>query len=278
MLASGSGSLVLKHVTYAAGRSPGMVDTDENGATRTGGVTMKSTLSWAGSPSSTLKIASVATSRGTDVCPAAACNYNGSYNLASTQTSCPGCTNQGRGYGGVYTATPGANDIDGVNPNFVDSTRKLENFDQKYLGLPAHTAWSANATYAPGEFVSNSDPGVYAGERLNYRCINSAGCTGLGAPGVAGTAWRDNWEFAALSRIADAAYAQTQYSDCSLNVNGAYVIQTLVAWVITGFRPQASAYLRAGEGGSNIGAEAPAGCTAAPSVSRSVNIAAGTAK
>jgi hypothetical protein len=126
---------------------------------------------WAAGPGGSLKMNTISNSlaTNTDPCDPAACDYNAGYNLAATQPGCTNCTNQGRGYAAKFSATPGAHDIDGQDPRFVDVRRAVELFDTKYLGNAA-AACDAGGTYQQGAFVSHANASVYWGERINYRC------------------------------------------------------------------------------------------------------------
>ncbi|MBI3888681.1 peptidoglycan-binding protein [Candidatus Nomurabacteria bacterium] len=181
--------------TFCGGDTSGGIDTNETSSTPSGVVTMRNNLFYALSPSLSTKMASRGATPLQDPCTTpnsstSNCDYNGAYNYAATQTLCVGCTNQGRGYAGKWSFTPGYHDQDGFAPNFLDSgvmsnhSRKIENFDQKYLGFAAATAWDAAGSYAFGDIVSNAVTLMYNNELLNYRCINPMGCTGAEAPGV----------------------------------------------------------------------------------------------
>jgi hypothetical protein len=174
----------------------GFVDTNETALSTAGSVTIKSNIMWAPTSGTFLKLATqdTTTNQTQDVCTTSSatvsnCDYNAGYQSAATKlcpSAVPGnCTNQGRGYAGKWSYTPGAHDVDGTNPGFVDVTRKIADFDIKYLGKPLATAYAAGNTYARGDIASNSDANIYGGESFNFRCIDPSGCTGDEAPGLA---------------------------------------------------------------------------------------------
>ena len=70
-----------------------------------------------------------------------------------------------------------------TTPVFAASIRKLENFDQMYLGHSLSAAFVSGNTYAFGDFTSNSDTNAYQNERFNFRCVDAVGCTSDPAPG-----------------------------------------------------------------------------------------------
>jgi hypothetical protein len=250
----------LTHNTWCGGyggATPfGAVQLNEGSATAAGSVTFQSNLVWSNTANTALKMNSTGTASIADACsPLGNCDYNGSWNGMATPPACTGCTNMQKSYQGKWSSTGYAtHDVDGFDPQFVASTRKMENFDTGYLGKAQATAWSGGGTYAYGDLVSNTNAGTYSSESLNYRCINPAGCTGLGAPGVSGTAWRADWEFAAAYWIRALNYSGAQYTDAAIGCTGCYVVQALNNWVTAGFAPQNSSFRGTGEGGTDIGA------------------------
>ena len=148
-----------------------------------------------------------------------------------------------------YTATPtffstnyGVPDVHGGNgnPQFVDSTRNYATYDSARLGN-VEPAWTSGATYNIGDYVSSTDPGIYLGETINWRCVKahvaSVGDATNGKPGVA-TDWRTNWELATHQRLRD---------DVSR-------IPDLISWVKAGYAPTNLALKGTGSGGLDIGA------------------------
>lgn len=85
----------------------------------------------------------------TDVAPVSALNYNGSYQIKATAGTA-GFTDEGRGYAGKWSATPGANDVDGVDPAFVDGSASLASWSASIGGAgtdeAARAAIQANPT------------------------------------------------------------------------------------------------------------------------------------
>jgi hypothetical protein len=173
-----------------------------------------------------------------DLLRAADADFNWGWNLS------PG--NEGRGYH-PYSASPrlfskGTPDLHGgnLNPGFVDRTRNLATYDTARLGHQA-PAWTSGTSFPVGAVVSSSDPGVYGGAKVNWRCVKAhlsrLGDAVNGKPVIAPN-WRANWEFASHQRIRD---------DLSL-------IADLIAWVKGGFAPGNPLLKGAGYGGQDIGA------------------------
>ena len=87
-----------------------------------------------------------------DIIPPANADYNAGWNvlqldpqavpLDPTGITC--FANQGRGYWGNFSATPGVHDVPNADPQFVDITRNLETFDTAFLGNSIAAAWSAS--------------------------------------------------------------------------------------------------------------------------------------
>jgi hypothetical protein len=93
----------------------------------------------------------------TDVCSPSNCDYNYAYPAvvsSATSTNTFRYLNQGNGYAGNWTSTPGTHDVSGQDPKFVDWTRSLETFDSEYwrpyFGISQPSAWSSGATYTRG--------------------------------------------------------------------------------------------------------------------------------
>ncbi len=178
-----------------------------------------------------------------DVC--SACDYNLGWNHRETQPSCTNCENQGNGYAGRWSETPGTHDLN-VNPQFSDWQRTVELFDSKYLGN-SYTAWSPGGSYAYGDFTTSLDAAVYWGLPVNYRCIAPDGCTGAPKPGVPGTEWRRWWEWASLYRLrenlganyrvfpVDGAVAAAMPVTCTPEENN--ILCVMMAWVRQGYIP-----------------------------------------
>jgi hypothetical protein len=75
-------------------------------------------------------------------------NYNGSYQILNS-TGTGGFTNEGKGYAAKWSATPGANDIDGVNPGFVDGNASLASWDLSLGGAGTDAAAAARIQANP---------------------------------------------------------------------------------------------------------------------------------
>jgi hypothetical protein len=260
-LTTNTGHWMLQHNTICGGYGSGgygAVQLDETRPTSPGTITFQGNLIFNSVPAKWYKLETVnASSPTADVCvSSAACDYNGSYNLApKTNASCAGCTNQAKSYATKWTSeTPGEHDVDDQDPRFVDRTRKVENFDRKYLGKALSPQWVSGTAYAFGDLASNSDANVFQGEPLNFRCINPSGCTGQGGPGIPGTAWRANWEWASLYWLRELTYQKAMYTDGAIGCSGCSAIQALNAWVFAGFAPQNPAYWGTGHDGKDIGA------------------------
>ena len=214
-----------------------------------------------------------------NICTAATCNYNGSYGMLQssiTNTNTSKYLNQGRGYVANYTATPGANDVDGANPNFVDYKRNAEKFDgdyyRPYMGLPTATLWFSTNTYTIGTVVRHSSSTYYWGDSINFRYVNKSGCSGANPePGIPGlSSWSNCWEFATYQTIKDAIANGLTFTDATIGAASADVNETLVRWVQYGYRPQGVAFSTAAHDGGTIGAmPAITGIGGAPVVSPS---------
>lgn len=201
-----------------------------------------------------------------DVGSPANLDYNVGWHNALTQTACgAACPNQGNGYGGRWSATPGAHDI-AADPQFADYQRTVELFDSKYLGNTA-SAWVSGQAYSLGDFVSASDATVYWGLAVNFRCAAAGGCTGTLKPGVPGTAWRaDGWEWASLYRLRVAngsTYASTYPigglsasapSTCTVTSGQTTLFCVMMAWIRQGYIPQNPKAWCAGHDGASVGA------------------------
>jgi hypothetical protein len=180
-------------------------------------------------------------------------DYNSSdSNVLLTDPSCSGCTNQGKGYAGKWTATPGAHDVT-ASPYFADQYRNVALWDTKYLGKAAGAAWQTSHAYAVGDLVSDSHAGYWGGATVNFRCIAAHTSGSTTEPNV-GASWRTDWEWESLNDIQAATVAGTTYTDGAIGCAGCTAIQALVKWVQRGFTPQNPALWCAGHDGETIGA------------------------
>lgn len=261
----GTGGTYLHNTRCGGFGTFGTLQINETSVTPAGSITYKSNLTFetAQGGGQSLQLDNVAASMpGTqDVCTVtnattSNCDYNGGYKIGLTQPICSGCTNQGRGYAGLWSFTPGYHDVIGQNPAFADPTRKIENWDRKYLGKVLSPQWASGTAYNYGDLVSNSDASVYQGEVFNFRCTNPAGCSGAPGPGSADTAWRVNWEWASLYWLRSAVSAKTTYTDAAIGCVACGPVQALNAWVRAGFTPQNPAHWCSGADGEAMGAKA----------------------
>lgn len=199
----------------------------------------------------------------TDVCNPSNCDYNASYQRAlatATVTNAARYLNQGRGYAGNYSSTPGAHDINGQDPQFVDWVRNVELFDSKwwrpYYGLSPPSAWLSGGTYSEGNVVSHSSSTYYWGNTINYVYIDTGSCLGANPePGVIPVrSWEKCWKFQSIEDIKGAVASSATFTDGTIGVTNAGVIPTLLAWVRAGYQPTNVAYHGSAHDGSDIGA------------------------
>lgn len=192
------------------------------------------------------------------VTPANASN-NCTINLEWTYPSTPGFVNQGNGYQGWFSATPGQGDIH-VDPQFKDNTKTFATFDSRYLGVTASATWASQAsthTFQVGDVISHTDSGYYGGAVINFRCIQAhVKSTSGSEPGTStfNTSWRSYWEFNTLYVLRQAVYNGTTYTDASLGLSAASPRQALYAWVRDGYAPTNTALKGASSDGTDIGA------------------------
>lgn len=123
-----AGEAVIEHNTIYGGSQHAVQANESSGGIPAGAISyFRGNLCWAGTSSTSYgKLADVAGSGShtTDIVSPSNANYNAGYNLQSAVPwPSSGYTNDGNGYKANFSATPGANDINGTNPNFVDSTR-----------------------------------------------------------------------------------------------------------------------------------------------------------
>lgn len=233
----------------------GMLDTNENGAQPGPFSAMESNLAWANSGgylktsvmgnnvSANLLLDSVTTA-----------DYNGAdSHLVLTDPSCTNCTNQGRGYAGKWSATPGAHDVT-ANPYFADYLRNTPLWDTKYLGhTAAQGAWVTSHGYSVGDVVGDSHAGYYNNQTVNFRCTVAHTSGSTTEPNV-GASWHTDWEFASNYDLRMATAAGTTYTDGAIGCAGCTAIQALMKWVRRGHVPQNPALWCAGHDGETIGA------------------------
>lgn len=199
-----------------------------------------------------------------DVCAPSRCDYNAGYIALSTATGTNTATytNQGDGYGGKFSSTPGVHDVNGQNPNFVDYKRYVEAFDSKYyrpyFGLSQPSAWSSGATYNQGDIVSQSSSTYYWGDTLNYVYIDTGSCSGTNPqPGGIPTAtWNKCWKSQSIEDIKRAIISSTTFTDAAIGASNSNVNQTLIKWIRAGYSPTNVAYHNTAHDGADIGAVA----------------------
>lgn len=105
-------------------------------------------------------------------------NYNGSYQIKTTSGT-GGFTNEGKGYAAKWSATPGTNDIDGQDPQFVNSAVSLAAWDLSLGGAGTNTAAAARVQSTPtlaATLVSYIKAG-YAPSNSIYRNAGHDGVT-----------------------------------------------------------------------------------------------------
>jgi len=79
-----------------------------------------------GGVDNSFKMSNVDSNSLTDIINPTDADYNGSYGITPTYAALAATyTNQGRGYAAKWSATPGAHDVDGQNPNFVNGSATL---------------------------------------------------------------------------------------------------------------------------------------------------------
>lgn len=199
-----------------------------------------------------------------DVCNPARCDYNGSFGVTSsaTFTNSAAYLNQGRGYIGNYSSTPGVHDVDAQNPRFVDYRRSVEMFDSKYwrphFGLAQPTGWNPGASYFQGDIVSHSSSTYYWSESINYVYISSGFCVSPNPePGVIPVrSWNKCWQFQSIEDIKQAIISSTTFTDSTIGASNSSVNQTLLKWIQAGYAPTNTAYRGTAHDGGDIGAVA----------------------
>jgi hypothetical protein len=187
--------------------------------------------------------------------PVTTADYNSAdHFLTVTDPTCTACVNQGRGYVGSWTATPGAHDVT-AEPYFADAfLRNVALWDTKYLGHAVATAWNGSShNYNVGDLASDSHTGYWQGQPINFRCIAAHTSGATTEPNV-GASWRSDWEFASLADLRSDIPAGTTYTDGAIGCVGCTAIQALVKWVRRGFTPQNPVLWCAGHDGETIGA------------------------
>lgn len=159
------------------------------------------------------------------------------------------------------SGSPGANDVQDIDPLFVESSRNIPTYDTAGLGNPLGPQWDGNSTaYVVGNVVSQSSAGIYNEQTINYRCINNhlsaTGDPTDGAPGdnINTTSWNTNWELQSLFRLREDTTR----------------IPLMTEWIFTGYTPQAPEYMNSAADGTAIGAVQPASLLSTVTASNTV--------
>jgi hypothetical protein len=210
----------------------------------------------------------------TDLFAPGSIQNNAQFNLKATGGA-DGSTNEGNGYWGAWSVTPGGSDIVG-DPKFKDTTRNMATFDSAYLGDVASATWASESsghTFNVGDIISDQNADYYGNAVINYRCIAShAKSTSDSEPGV-GSAFQTYWEFASLNSIRNGIGSGATITDPSIGASGATYIQALMDWVTAGFAPSNQALKAAGTDGLDIGAVAVSSLAAGAAATSSSTIA-----
>jgi len=196
----------------------------------------------------------------TDLFAPSSIKNNNRFNLKAAGGG-TGNANEGNGYWGAWSVTPGGSDIVG-DPGFVDPTRNMATFDSAFLGNAASATWASEAaghTFAVGDIISDANVIYYGGSLINYRCIAShVKSTANSEPGI-GSAFHTYWEFASLNSIRNAIAAGTTITNATIGASSASYIVALTDWVKAGFAPTNPLLHKAATDGTDIGAVAYAG-------------------
>ena len=133
-------------------------------------------------------------------------------------------------------------------PVLVEPNRSLPLFDSEYL-TPAGilntssysaTTWTSGNSYSVGNYVSDSQAGVWGGKTTYWRCIqaHTAGTTNRPVTGVDSSnpyyGQNGYWELAFMPWMRSAILAGTTYTDGAINANGVYAVGLLNAWLRQG--------------------------------------------
>jgi hypothetical protein len=254
------GPLSLLHNTWPASHSFGMMQMNEGGAALAPVAALESNLAW--STGGTYCKVSTFDGAVPLLNSVTLADYNSAdqyvvLNSVSTRCSvtCSNavCANQGNGYIGDWTSTPGAHDVT-AEPYFADPfLRNVAMWDTRYLGHATGTTWQTSTSYTVGQIISDSHTGYWQGQPINFRCIAAHTSGATTEPNV-GASWRSDWEFASLADLRSAIPAGTTYTDGAIGCAGCTAIQALVKWVRRGFTPQNPVLWCAGHDGETIGA------------------------
>jgi hypothetical protein len=171
------------------------------------------------------------------------------------------CPNSANSYFGNWSSATaqGPHDVDVLQPTvahpyFADTSRNVATFDTAYLHKAAGAQWVTSTGYTVGQIVSDPKAGVYNGATVNYICTVAHTSGSTTEPNV-GASWRNDWQFASLTDIANATPAGTIITDGATGcAAGCTMIQALEGWVKRGFTPQNPALWCSGHDGEAVGA------------------------
>lgn len=271
----------IEHCTFKGRSDAWLVSVGETGTIETGVIqTFRSNLIYGGGAAGGFMKAVDYGHRGsssgitTDPMLPAGADYNACHPLPAQTYGAAWFTNEGNGYACAFSATPGAHDVDVLEPewtgpDFVDESRNLVTFDQAYLGHAAGPAWAA---IAAGEVRSHLRPGWYGGAVINYLCTAAHTSASGNEPGKnSGSNWRSYWMYAAIRVVSDSpADPALRITDETLGLVEATYHEALYAWVRAGFVPRNAALKGAAHDGGDVGAmavlaaEPPAGGAEGP--------------
>lgn len=263
-----NGRVDIQHITYNI--STQGVSFSENTANTPGTIlAFKNNIAWANSLGSGFVMYDTghlgsSTGLTTDVVSPTSADFNCKLNANATFPSATWFTNQGNGYAGAFSATPGAHDIT-QNPRFVDTTRNTATFDADYLGTVAGSTWASQPsthTFTVGDIVSNNNAAFYGGHVINFRCTAThVKSLANSEPGF-GSSYRLNWELNTLAQLRNGIFSSLTFSDDRLLLAGSTlqtcqnvdIITLLRSWISAGWAPQNCSLRERGSDGSDIGA------------------------
>jgi hypothetical protein len=185
---------------------------------------------------------------------------NADYNAADSslllvRSGCLNDTNQGNGYNGVWTVTPGAHDMT-ASPSFIDAMRSLIFFPSKYSGITA-AAWVTSTAYSVGDVRSDFNASVFGGLTILYRCISAHTSGSTTEPGV-GASWQTKWEWYGLYQIRSDYVSHPTYIDGALPgctaASPCSPAMARIAWARRGHTPTNPLLRNAGSDGTAPGA------------------------
>src|SRR5580704_17024211 len=166
--------------------------------------------------------------------------------VVNTNTSAAAICTASAGW--VVTGPVGDIIIQNRPPALVEPNRSVPLFDTEYL-QPAGllnvssygaTPWASGTSYTVGQYVSDSQTGVFGGKTTYWRCTQAHTASSLNRPvtGIdAANPYRGHeafWEEAYLPWFRAAVTAGTQYTDGAIGANNVYVVGLLNAWLRQG--------------------------------------------